>query len=269
MTTCPIVSAELVAEVVAIASDAGRAILRIYADVDDPERIGLVEKDDASPLTQADLVAHNLICARLMRLTPGIAVVSEEGRDCNDATHDAYWLIDPLDGTKEFINRNGEFTVNIALIQEQAPVFGVVVAPVLGRSYWGGRHLGAFCDAGNGPYPIRVASTALGGAIRVVASKSHDNDETRAFVSRLGPCESMAVGSSLKFCLVAEGSADVYPRLGPTRGWDTAAAHAVVEGAGGWVVTLSGDRLSYAQPSELNPHFVATARAPHELPGWI
>ena len=172
-------------------------------------------------------------------------------------SHGRFWLIDPLDGTKEFISRNGEFTVNIALIEAGRTVLGVVYAPAMDALYWGGAGLGAFRCIGGQTVAIKVAASTPGAALRVVASKSHLNEATRSFIDRFGEVSLVQAGSSLKFCRVAEGEADIYPRLGPTCEWDTAAAQAVLEGAGGVVVDLEGAPLLYGKPDVLNPSFIA------------
>lgn len=249
--------------VIGIARHAGAAIMAIYNDyLATDSSMAITQKPDDSPLTLADLAAHQVIAPALKQLTPDVPVVSEE--DTASWAHRQpearFWLIDPMDGTKEFISRNGEFTVNIALIDHGVPVFGVVYAPVLGQMYWGASHIGAFCEQAGQVRQIRVAG-ALGpdDLCRVLASKSHLNPETSAFIARLGRHELVQAGSSLKFCRIAEGLADVYPRLAPTCEWDTAAAQAVLEAAGGVVVDLAGAPLSYGRPDILNPSFVAAS----------
>ncbi|MDD1650934.1 MAG: 3'(2'),5'-bisphosphate nucleotidase CysQ [Methylococcaceae bacterium] len=222
-------------------------------------RVGV--KDDQSPLTGADLASHDYLMGALELLNPQYPVVSEEcAVDADEATEsrETYWLIDPLDGTQEFIRRNGEFTVNIALIHRHRPVLGVVYAPALGVTYFASEGCGAFRQEGEAePTPIHVTATATE-TPRVVASRSHGSTELELYLARLGKHERVAVGSSLKFCLVAEGRADIYPRMGPTSEWDTAAAQCVVEQAGGAVVDLDGLPLRYnAGPSILNPFFLA------------
>ena len=247
---------ELSAAVAAIARDAGREILEVYG----AKEIAATRKADASPLTQADLRAHRLILEALRELTPAIPVLSEEAAATPfsaRARWERYWLVDPLDGTKEFLSRNGQFTVNIALIEAHAPVLGVVHVPVRGISYVGVPGAGAWRQLpGEGAEPIRVSAHSAS-PLRVVGSRSHRGDSLDGFLSRAGAHELLAVGSSLKFCMVAEGAADVYPRLGPTSEWDTAAAHAVVLGAGGTVSSLEGAPLRYNTREELlNPFFV-------------
>ncbi len=246
----------LLNDVHSIALKAGDAIMAVYA-----RDFSIEEKKDKSPLTEADQAAHEVIVAGLNALPEGIPVLSEEdaegfeGADANGR----YWLVDPLDGTKEFIKRNGEFTVNIALIENGKPVLGVVVAPALEVSYLAAQGVGAFkVDAQGERTPIRVTGKpAEGTTWRVVGSRSHPSPDLAEWLEKLGSHDMVPMGSSLKLCLIAEGKADVYPRLGPTCLWDTGAAQAVVEQAGGRVETLEGEALSYATPAEkLNPYFV-------------
>lgn len=260
------VTSTLAAQGLEIAREAGVAIMNVYAEMRnrgvDAKEVLVAQKTDDSPLTWADLFAHQVISQRLALLTPNIPVVSEEDEQSlrYRLPRGDFWLIDPLDGTKEFLAQNGEFTVNIALVRDGKTVFGIVVAPALGQAYWGGCGLGAFCEMEGRVESIRVAKTVSAGQpVRVVASKSHMNDETVGFISQLGEYELIQAGSSLKFCRVAEGTADIYPRLGPTCEWDTAAAQAIVEAAGGYVATLDGVPLCYAKPDVLNPHFVASS----------
>ncbi|MDH3491442.1 MAG: 3'(2'),5'-bisphosphate nucleotidase CysQ [Gammaproteobacteria bacterium] len=240
--------------IVALAEDAGRAILEVYST-----DFEVQDKVDESPLTQADLASNHRIVSGLRRLTPDLPIISEESGlpDFEERRHwDRYWLIDPLDGTKEFINRNGEFTVNIALIDNNRPVFGVVHVPVQNKTYVGCEGVGAeLRDADKPPRPIQVAAASRE-PVRVVGSRSHRGASLDAYLAALGPHDMVPMGSSLKFCVVAEGGADLYPRLGPTSEWDTAAAQAVVEQAGGSVVTLDGKSMAYnAKADILNPHF--------------
>jgi len=249
--------AVLMPAVVQLARDAGAAILEVYGRADH----GVETKADDSPLTAADRAAHELIAAGLAALTPDIPLWSEEsaGIAWDTRRHwPAFWLVDPLDGTREFIKRNGEFTVNIALVQGHAAVLGAVHAPVLDRTYTGLAGSGAFrTDGAAAPRPIRVQVPAATPP-RVAGSRSHRGSSLDGLLGRLGPHTLVAMGSSLKFCLVAEGAADFYPRLGPTSEWDTAAAQVVVESAGGAVVDLAGRPLRYnTRPETLNPDFLA------------
>jgi 3'(2'), 5'-bisphosphate nucleotidase len=251
------ITCELCTAVVALAQRAGQAIMGIYQ----ADELTWTVKCDASPVCQADLLAHEVLVAGLAALTPGLAIVSEEGGEQDRARliSGQFWLIEALDGTKEFISRRDEFTVNVALVDDGRPVFGVVVAPALGLAYWGVPGIGAFRADAAGVAAIHAAPPLAAGPLRVVASKSHLNEETQAFIAGLGACELVQAGSSLKFCRIAEGAADIYPRLGPTCEWDTAAAQAVLEAAGGTVCTFSGHALQYGKPEVLNPFFVASA----------
>ncbi len=242
-------------DIVPIAREAGEAILGIYS-----QDFEVDSKADNSPLTEADLAAHRVIVERLNALTPGIPVLSEESASMpweQRRQWTRYWLVDPLDGTKEFVKRNGEFTVNIALIEGNHPVLGVVHVPVTGVTYFGDRDIGAFRQAGEeSPSAIHVTATRSN-APRVVGSRSHAGEALQRFLDNLGQHELVSMGSSLKLCLVAEGKADIYPRLGPTSEWDTAAAQAVVESAGGRVTDTRMQRLTCnAEESILNPHFL-------------
>ena len=244
----------LIDPVVELAIDAGRAILEVYAS-----DFEVQSKQDNSPLTQADLASHLCIVAGLEALTPGMPIISEESGlpDFEErSSWDRYWLIDPLDGTKEFVNRNGEFTVNIALIDNQKPVFGVVHVPVQDKTYIGCEGFGAERRDGNGKTQDIRVSPASADPVRVVGSRSHRGASLDAYLDSLGECDMIPMGSSLKFCVIAEGGADLYPRLGLTSEWDTAAAQAVVEQAGGSVVTLDGKAMKYnAKEDILNPFF--------------
>ena len=256
---------DLAAKVRAIAEAAGREILAIYET-----SFNVEQKDDRSPLTAADLASHKTIVARLAELTPDIPILSEESASVDFKERsgwDRFWLVDPLDGTKEFIKRNGEFTVNIALIDNHRAVLGVVLVPVSGVCYWGISGQGAWrSNPGEQPQPIRVSQLS-DGPVRVVGSRSHGGEQLQAFVEKLGEHQLVAIGSSLKLCLVAEGSADIYPRLGPTSEWDTAAAQAVVEAAGGQVITIDGDRLDYnSKESLLNPYFLVLGHSDRD---WL
>ncbi len=242
------------ARLVDISRRAGATILEWY-DGD----MGISVKADSSPLTKADIASHELINAALTKHWPDIPVLSEESAEIPWQTRQSwqqYWLVDPLDGTKEFINRNGEFTVNIALIQNHKPVLGIVYVPVTGLCYFGARNFGGWRQDNDKPaIAIEVRQPAAEPAV-VVGSRSHANPELASQLNQLGPHELISMGSSLKFCHVAEGLADFYPRLGPTSEWDTAAAQAVVEAAGGQVVTADGRPLSYnTKASYLNPFF--------------
>jgi len=232
---------------------AGEAIMQVYQTAD----FGVETKKDDSPVTKADLDAHYVLIGGLSQLTPHIAIVSEEDPAslAVPQQNSCYWLIDPLDGTKEFINRNGEFTVNLALIEDNRPTFGFVSTPVDKTLYWGGKQLGSWRLRDSSLEQLQTQTSH--NPIRVVASKSHLNEATRDFITNLGNTQLIQAGSSLKLLRIAEGTADIYPRLAPTSEWDTAAAQAVLEGAGGKVTKVDGSPMKYGKTDILNPHFVA------------
>lgn len=243
-------------EIVSLSRQASVKILEIY------DRDFKVDfKDDESPLTEADIASHRCLIGGIKDLALSFPIISEEAVELvtfeQRKIWPTYWLIDPLDGTKEFIKRNGEFTVNVALIHEHKPILGVVYVPVKDQCYFASLELGAFKQVGNEtPIPIKVREHVVG-KINVVGSRSHKTGGLADFVERLGEYNLISMGSSLKLCLVAEGVADVYPRIGPTSEWDTAAAHCVVEQAGGSVTDIDGNRLLYnTKESFLNPHFL-------------
>ncbi len=238
-----------------LAIEAGEKVMEIY-----DQSFDITAKDDKSPLTEADLAAHNIIKNELSNLAPQLPVLSEESSQLpyeTRANWETYWLIDPLDGTREFIKHNGEFTVNIALIHGHDAVLGVVAAPAKKLSYYACRGQGAYKVA-NDSEPVRIQVRKPTPKCPVVAgSRSHAGDSLVAFLDRLGDYELISMGSALKFCLVAEGMADIYPRFGLTSEWDTAAAQCVVEEAGGQVTDLTMNRLCYnTKDSLLNPHFL-------------
>ncbi|THH40082.1 3'(2'),5'-bisphosphate nucleotidase CysQ [Neolewinella litorea] len=242
-------------EVGQIARRAGAAILDIY----NGEDFGVEQKADDSPLTKADKAANEVIVAGLRELTLQAPVVSEEGKDIPYREREQYtrfWLVDPLDGTKEFIKRNGEFTVNIALIENGRPVLGAVYVPATDELYYSAQDRGAWLD---GTGRIQAASFTLQDSnLRVVASRSHLNDKTREFMDQLNEPEIVSRGSSLKILELARGAAHLYPRLAPTMEWDTAAAHAILLEAGGHLVNdETGKELVYNKEVLRNPHFVA------------
>ncbi|MEB2650801.1 MULTISPECIES: 3'(2'),5'-bisphosphate nucleotidase CysQ [Pseudomonas] len=252
----------LMAPVVALALQAGEAILPFWR-----AGVEVTAKSDDSPVTAADLAAHHLIVAGLTALDPSIPVLSEEDADIPQSVRagwQRWWLVDPLDGTKEFISGSEEFTVNIALIENGRVVFGVVTMPTNGRFYVGGAGFGAWRgDEGGTPTAIQVRDVpAPGEAFTVVASRRHSSPEQERLLAglsaSLGELQLANIGSSLKFCLLAEGAADCYPRLAPTSQWDTAAAQGVLEGAGGEVLDLKGEAFSYPpRESLLNEFFLA------------
>ena len=248
-------------QVIALAIEAGNAILEIY---NKGRTIDVLTKDDNSPLTDADLAAHRVIVEGLQRIDPNTPIVSEEGRIGDPLSSDICWLVDPLDGTKEFIKRNGMFTVNIALMSRRGgrwtPVFGVVHAPVTSTTWFGGTGVVAERRAPDSSGPMIVRPSSEPHPTRLVASGSHRGEKDESFAASLGKYDLVRMGSSLKACVVADGSADLYPRFGPTSCWDIAAAHAVVIAAGGLVMDPEGKALDYDLVDEiLNPHFLVTA----------
>jgi 3'(2'), 5'-bisphosphate nucleotidase len=248
---------QMLTPVMALAHEAGAAILNHYG----PE-IEVRRKADASPVTAADEEAEVMILDGIRRLSPEIPVVSEEAFARGEISSEApprFWLVDPLDGTKEFLKRNGEFTVNIALIEGRRPVLGVVAAPALQLAYAGAGPGSAREWRAGAERPIMVRHAPANG-LTVVASRSHGNPEAlERFLNGRGVAATRQAGSSLKFCLVAAGEADLYPRFGRTMEWDTAAGHAVLNAAGGRVRTLDGEELRYGKHGFENPHFVASA----------
>ncbi len=253
-------------ELTALAARAGQAILRIYES-----DFAVQTKEDDSPLTQADLASHGVIVEGLEQLTPDIPVLSEESDPPDFArrqTWERYWLIDPLDGTKEFINRNGEFTVNIALIVGHRAELGVVGVPARGVVYTGDVAAGQAhridLNARSSQVRLRGRKWSGEGRLGVVASRSHGGARLEAYLGALethfGALDRTPVGSSLKLCILAEGEADIYPRLGPTCEWDIAAAHALLSAAGGDLWAIGGEPLGYnLKESFLNPEFVAVS----------
>lgn len=260
---------DIIKSTIELTYKAGQAILDIYKTL----QVQTTYKEDNSPLTAADLASHKLLVAGLKEITPDIPVLSEESGSVPVNERQGwqrFWLIDPLDGTKEFIKRNGEFTVNIALIKSGTPIFGIVHAPVLNTTYWGISESisgditveqGAFKQIGNSEPAIIKAKSPKENKLKLVVSRSHNNAETTAFMEKLSKnftVESLSIGSSLKLCLVAEGKAHIYPRFGPTMEWDTAAAQCVVEQAGGKVITLKYQPLRYNKDNLLNPYFIVS-----------
>jgi 3'(2'), 5'-bisphosphate nucleotidase len=258
--------ADWLPELVGIAEAAGKAIMQVYRS-----EFAVEHKADDSPLTAADRAAHGIIVEALARLTPEIPLLSEEGALApfeQRRQWRRYWLIDPLDGTREFVKRNGEFTVNIALIEDHRPVIGVVHAPDLGESYFGCAGGGAQRKHAGGTEPLRTR--ALASPLTAVVSRSHRGERVDALLQRLPAHSTASVGSSLKFCLVARGAADIYPRFGPTSEWDTAAAHCVVEAAGGSVVKVDLTPLRYnTKASLLNPDFLVFGDRDHDWSAYL
>ena len=250
-------SLALIQEVVTIAEKAGEAVMEIYGQED----FAIAYKEDDSPLTRADIASHEIILRHLCAFTPDLPVLSEESESLPYAERQSWralWLVDPLDGTKEFIKRNGEFTINIALIEESRPVLGVVYAPALNMTYFAAENVGAFKRSADNQVRRIVAAHEQHMPLRIVTSRSHEGDRLERFLEKIGPFEHIRMGSSLKLCLVAEGAAHLYPRLGATMEWDTAAAQCVVEMAGGTVTDLRGKTLIYNKPDLHNPHFMVS-----------
>jgi len=244
---------------------AAMAIIQIYED----PTIAFKLKGDESPLTLADLQSNTILVGALKKYWPDIPVLSEEGADTffEDDRPSLYWALDPLDGTKEFLRHNGEFTINVALIKSGVPILGLVFAPALDALYTGWQKLGALGMIEKkamkriaGHWHEIQSESGVHHCLRIATSRSHPSSELDKWLSQFSRFESYEVGSSLKFCMIAEGDIDIYPRLAPTCIWDTAAGHAVLSAAGGLVQNLSGDDLRYDAPSKiLNPHFIAYA----------
>jgi len=257
------VTLELVNQVINLAQQAGEKILSVYS-----RDFEVLEKSDQSPLTEADLLSHKILVGGLELITPTIPVLSEESSKIvikDRLNWKTYWLIDPLDGTKEFVKKNGEFTVNIALVHKHQPVFGVVYAPVLNTTYWGSVELGAHKIIKKDSVAISVRERPKNiSEWNIVGSRSHQSDDFKEFISQYPEAEIISMGSSLKLCLVAEGKADFYPRLGLTSEWDTAAAQAIVEAAGGQVLKMpemTSLRCNENESSLLNPYFLVCGDA--------
>lgn len=254
-----IIDEALINDVIELAVQAGHRIMEIY-DTD----FGVETKSDNTPLTAADLAAHNTIVDGLSKLTPDLPILSEESASIpfSERTQwNRYWLVDPLDGTREFVKRNGEFTVNIALIDNHESILGVIYTPVTGATYYAARGTGAFKMTlgkdNNFPATTIRSRRKTDESTIIAGSRSHRGDSLEAFLQRVGEYDVISMGSSLKSCLVAEGCADIYPRLGPTSEWDTAAAQCVVEEAGGCIIKTDGETLRYnTKDSLLNPHFL-------------
>ncbi len=235
--------------------EAGRAIMHIYQT-----DFTIVRKDDQSPLTAADTCANRIIVEGLRTAYPEIPIISEEEKAPLAACREGwplFWLVDPLDGTKEFIRKNGEFTVNIALVENNVPVLGLVYAPALALLYVGDTRNGCVRLDQSGSRPLVTAGFDASRTLRVVQSRSHPSDELTRLLARLEKHVAVKRGSSLKFCILAENGADLYPRCGPTREWDTAAGQAVLTAAGGLVYDRQQGSLSYNKDNLLNPNFLA------------
>ena len=251
--------------VIAIARAAAAEILAVYEAASLQENVAVQHKADNSPLTAADLASHRCIVAGLQALTPEIPVLSEESQAMDIAARRQwrrFWLVDPLDGTREFVKRNGEFTVNIALIEDGVSRWGVIQQPVTGDLWHGGTGIGAFRRDGDRDEAIRTRAPAAA-PLRIAASRSHRDERTQALIDALPGSEIIGCGSSLKFCRIAEGAIDLYPRFGPTSEWDTAAGQAILEAAGGAVLDPQGRPFRYNQRDTLlNGDFIALGDPP-------
>jgi 3'(2'), 5'-bisphosphate nucleotidase len=246
----------LIDKLITVSKNAGDAILDIYNSKN--QDFGIDYKKDNSPLTKADKASNDIICNELKKISPDIPILSEEGRNIEYLERkgwNTFWLIDPLDGTKEFIKKNGEFTVNIALIKNGCPILGIVYAPALDITWYGSLELGSFIIKNNKKKPINVTIPKDDSTIKVVSSRSHSNNPKLGdFLQNITKYELVKMGSSIKICLVADGSAHFYPRFGPTMEWDTAAAHAVVKFAGGRILNLDTDEeLTYNKKKPFKP----------------
>lgn len=250
-------------EIAALVRCAGEVVMEVYGCAFDVER-----KGDGSPVTEADKRSEEIILRGLERVSPDLPVVSEEaassggnGSDADDGSPDHFWLVDPLDGTKEFVSRNGEFTINVALIEDGVPVLGVVLAPAVQRLFAASVSTGAVVEDADGRRAASARTEPAEG-MTIVSSRSHgDADALARFTAGRRIASLLTAGSSLKFCLLAAGQADLYPRFGRTMEWDTAAGDAVLRAAGGRVTDLEGQTLRYGKPGFENPHFVAWGRA--------
>jgi 3'(2'), 5'-bisphosphate nucleotidase len=250
-------STQLIDQIIEIAEEAGRAIMGVYNS-----DFNYQLKTDLSPLTKADKISHQIICNRLMNLTPNIPILSEEDCDISFEARsqwEEYWLIDPLDGTKEFIKKNGEFTVNIALISDNLPVFGVINIPVFNQTYWGHIDIGSFIIEKNKSTRKLNITKSSNSTLKIIASLSHPSNLLNKILERIDDYEILNKGSSLKFCLVASGKADLYPRFVPTCEWDTAAGQAIIKYAGGYIKDIDGKEITYnTKESFVNPSFIAS-----------
>ena len=247
-------------ELLSIARDAGKVVLDVYGDEKQFEEVKF--KSDQSPLTLADEASNNLIVERLKTFTPEIPILSEEGRDISyeeRKSWEYFWCVDPLDGTKEFINRNGEFTINIALIKNRVPVLGIIYVPVSNVMYYANQETGGWkIDSEGIKSHIKVDKNSIDWVS--VGSRSHASDVEKEVLARYPIVKNVAIGSSIKFCLVAEGTAHIYFRHGPTMEWDTAAGQAILTLSGGQMTTLSGEPFLYNKPSLLNGSFICSAQ---------
>jgi len=250
---------KLITEIISLAENAGAAIMELY----ERTNYHVIHKADQSPLTLADTAANRIIEEGLKKLTPDLPIISEESAIPvyqERKMWRRYWLIDPLDGTKEFINKNGEFTVNIALIEDGCPALGVVFAPAVGLCYFASKGEGAFLKT-EGQIKSIFCKKTLSDADTIAVSRSHIDKETQALLNKINHARTIHMGSSLKLCLIAEGRVDCYPRLAPTMEWDTGAAHAILNEAGGCIIAANGKELIYNKEDIKNPSFIASERS--------
>jgi len=248
------ITLDLLTQIGDITKRAGQEIMKVYETDFQVET-----KADQSPVTEADKAAEDLIIRSItMGLTDKYPIVSEEAfadGHAPDVTGTPFWLVDPLDGTKEFVKKNGEFTVNIALIDAGKPVLGVIHAPALGQTYWGA-HIGVFAQSSDDNEHTIACRQAPAEGLTAMVSRSHRSDEMEAFLANYNITDEITSGSSIKLCRIAEGQADIYPRIGRTMEWDTAAGHAIIHFAGGNVIDMDGNELQYGKPGFENPHFI-------------
>tara|TARA_Y100000996_G_C22546749_1_gene652149 strand:- start:1613 stop:2374 length:762 start_codon:yes stop_codon:yes gene_type:complete len=250
-------SKNLIEKLLKISNEAGQAIMSVY----ETDNFSIENKSDSSPLTKADKISNQIICDSLKILTPNIPIISEESSDIEFSERkiwEKYWLVDPLDGTKEFINKNGEFTTNIALIEKHIATMGVISIPTRNEFYWGDKDFGSFSSIGlNRQRKINVSKRE--GKLRILCSRSHPSNELEKYLDKFTEYELIKKGSSIKFCMIAAGNADIYPRLGKTSEWDVAAGSAIVKYAGGSTKTLDGRELEFnRKESYLNQHFIVS-----------
>ncbi|MBC8255837.1 MAG: 3'(2'),5'-bisphosphate nucleotidase CysQ [Candidatus Marinimicrobia bacterium] len=246
----------MIQSVIKIAKQAGLVIMEVYkTDFD------IQIKNDKSPVTEADTRANEIIIDGLLKITPDIPILSEEGRDIpyeERSKWESFWLVDPLDGTKEYIKKNDEFTVNIAYMQNNLPIFGVVYAPALDELYWGNVEKGAYKSIAGKTYNKINVRTQLNSPVQIATSRSHPSPKMDKFLSQFKSNDLHPMGSSLKICSVADGRVHFYPRLGPTMEWDTGASHAVIKAAGGEIIKYGTNKpLKYNKEDLLNPEFIA------------
>ncbi len=259
----------LLSDIVTLAKQTGKQVLNVYHS-----DFKVEYKADSSPLTMADVAAHEYICQGLNQLMPGIPILSEELATLafEERQHwQRYWLIDPLDGTKEFLEKNGEFTINIALIEDHVPILGVIYAPVFDVCYFAADKQGAFKQiAQQSPQLLRSPRWKSNSPITLAISRRHGMDSLQAFFSKFSALNLIRCGSALKFCWLAEGFADLYPRFSPTCEWDTAAAQCVLNEAGGTIIDLKGQILRYnTKPSLCNTAFLAVGDRHHDWRGYL